>query len=345
MQVVTQVLAASAGALVSGGLLAWSLRRDPRSLRNGLLVVVFVHYVVGLVAWVAATSSKLQTVLDVVSTVLVVAVALGLLALPVLLVAAGVLMASRERRSLGNALSLLVGVGMLVLPLVLVSLVRHENQVTGSLAVALLATQACVGAAFLVFAVHSALYSRISRRAHARAVIVLGSGLVRGEVSPLLAARLTRAVSAAEERNGPDGRPVLVTSGGQGPDEPRPEGQAMADWLLRNGTPPEDVLVEDRSRTTRENLLFSERLLEEHGVPPPYLIVTNGYHAPRAAMLARQLGVDAQAIGAPTALYYWPSAYLREFAAVMLEHRAVLVLAGVGVAALTVLTWLSLTAR
>lgn len=38
-------------------------------------------------------------------------------------------------------------------------------------------------------------------------------------------------------------------------------------------------------------------------------------------MLARRLGVDAQAVGAPTAGYYWPSAVLREFVAILREHR------------------------
>ena len=118
----------------------------------------------------------------------------------------------------------------------------------------------------------------------------------------------------------------------------------MAEWLRRHGVAGEDILVEDRSRTTRENLLHSAHLLEQRGVPEPYLIVTNDYHAPRAAMLARSLGIDAQAVGCPTALYYWPSAYLREFVAVMIDHRFLLAICGLPVVGMTVLTWVSLTA-
>jgi uncharacterized SAM-binding protein YcdF (DUF218 family) len=43
----------------------------------------------------------------------------------------------------------------------------------------------------------------------------------------------------------------------------------------------------------------------------------------RAALLARRLGIDAQAVGAPTAGYYWPSAVLREFVALLREYRVV----------------------
>ena len=79
-------------------------------------------------------------------------------------------------------------------------------------------------------------------------------------------------------------------------------------------------------------------------MPEPYLIVTNDYHAPRAAMLARRLGIEAQAVGCPTALYYWPSAYLREFVAVMTAHRFLLVISGLAVIGMAGLTGLSLAA-
>ena len=339
------IVAACASVLFWGAVLVWSLRRDPRALRNGFLVIVFAYHLLGLAALMAARSATLELVVDVVAVLVAVAVALGLIALPVLLVVDGVLMIRRERRSLGNALALLTGLGMLVFPVVLVVLLRHENRATGSLAVALLTVQACASACFLAFAAHTALYAWIARRAPARAVIVLGSGLVRGGVSPLLAARLEEAVTAARERSHSDASPVLVPSGGQGRDEPRPEGAAMAEWLRQRGVADADILVEDRARTTRENLLYSVQLLERHGVPAPYLLVTNNYHAPRAALLARALGIDAQAIGSPTAWYFWPSAYLREFTAVMLEHRLLLVLSSIVVTTMTALTWLSLTAR
>ncbi|WP_138758984.1 YdcF family protein [Modestobacter altitudinis] len=335
------VLSPLIGALAVTGALVWSLRRDPRSLRNGVLAVLAVHYLLGLVVLVASRSPLLEGLTDAVTLVVGGVVALGLLLLPLLLVVDGVLMLRRESRSLGNALSLLAGLSLLGLPVILVLLLRHENPVTGTLAVGLLAAQACAGLLFLVFAVHTALYSWTARRASGSAVIVLGAGLVRGQVPPLLAARLRRAVTAVEERAEPI---PIVVSGGQGPDEPYPEGRVMGEWLRQHGVAADGILVEDRSRTTRENLLYSAHLLEQHGVPAPYLVVTNDYHAPRAAMLARVLGIDAQAIGAPTARYYWPSAYLREFVAVLVDHRSLVLLPGLAIGSMMLATWLSLTA-
>lgn len=51
-------------------------------------------------------------------------------------------------------------------------------------------------------------------------------------------------------------------------------------------------------------------------------VVTNDYHAFRAALMARRAGVNGHVVGARTARYYWPSATIREFVAVLAEHRA-----------------------
>lgn len=59
----------------------------------------------------------------------------------------------------------------------------------------------------------------------------------------------------------------------------------------------------------------------ERDAPGQGLIVTSDYHVLRAAILARHLGLPAQASGARTARYYWPSAMLREFIALVVGRR------------------------
>ena len=58
---------------------------------------------------------------------------------------------------------------------------------------------------------------------------------------------------------------------------------------------------------------------------------------------ARRAGVNGQVLGAPTARYYWPSATIREFAAVLWEHRvlnlAMIVLLAVLALLLSGLPW------
>lgn len=272
-----------------------------------------------------------------VSFTLFVALFLGLLALPVFLVLNGLTMLRRERRSLGNLLSLLAGLAMLVAPFVVAAPVVLRSGWTSGLAAAVMMATVWLGFTFLGFVAQTLLYRRYAARVPANGVIVLGSKVVGGRVPPLLAARLGAAVAAAV-RLGAGGRAVpIVPSGGRGPDEDRPEGVAMAAWLGDHGVPADQVLVEDRARTTRENLAYGVALLEEHGRDGPYLVATNNYHAPRAALEAMDMGLDVHAVGAPTAGYFFPSAYLREFVTVLRCRPTVHVLAAAGIVALSVL--------
>ena len=115
----------------------------------------------------------------------------------------------------------------------------------------------------------------------------------------------------------------------------------MAAYLTARGVPADRLLLEDKSRTTEENLLFSKAIMDEIRPGARVTVVTSDFHAFRAALLARRLGLRGQVTGARVAGYYRPSAMLREFAAVFLQYRvvnlgicALLVAAPLGAAAL-----------
>ncbi|MFI2104433.1 YdcF family protein [Isoptericola sp. NPDC019693] len=322
--------------------LAHSLRVDRRRLRNGFLALAVVYTAVGLLGQLVALVPGGTTAMGWLSLLLFGVLGLGLLALPVFLVANGLTMVRRERRSLANLLSLLVGAAMLAAPFVVAAPVLLRAPWAVGLVVGLALGTAWLGFVFLGFVTQTLLYRRYAARVPARGVIVLGSKVVGGRVPPLLASRLA-AGQAAAERLGSGGVPVpIVPSGGQGADEERPEGVVMGEWLVERGVPAGRVLVEDRARTTRENLTLGVAVLREHGTDGPYLVATNDYHAPRAALEAMDLGLDVHAVGAPTAGYFFPSAYLREFVAVLRRRPAVHVVAAAGIALVVVLvTWLA----
>jgi uncharacterized SAM-binding protein YcdF (DUF218 family) len=92
----------------------------------------------------------------------------------------------------------------------------------------------------------------------------------------------------------------------------------MAAYLIDRGFPADRLMREDQSHTTQENLQFSKQLIDKVDPASPCMIVTNNFHAFRAALPARRVGLDGQVVGTPTATYYWPSATLREFAAVLI---------------------------
>lgn len=140
-------------------------------------------------------------------------------------------------------------------------------------------------------------------------IIVLGSGLIGDKVPPLLAQRLTKGKTIYDQFQG---RPKLIVSGGQGADELTSEAAAMANYLIEQGVPEEDILIENRSRTTFENLTFSKAILEKEGLEKDVLVVTNSFHALRAGVFMRRLRIPGRSVGSKTAFYYLPSAWIRE---------------------------------
>ncbi|WP_104821425.1 YdcF family protein [Kitasatospora sp. MMS16-BH015] len=250
--------------------------------------------------------------------------AVGVLVLAGLLVANGIEMVRREGRSLANLLSLLAGLGILGVVGLMVAAVAVASRPLELLAGTILLVVGYLAFLFLCFVGYAFLYGRLRVATDVDFVVVLGAGLLGGRrVSKLLAARLDRGRAVLEEQLARGGAPVLLASGGQGPDEELPEAEAMAGYLIDRGFPPALVARESRSRTTEENLRYSREIMER--AKPDYrcVIVTNNFHAFRAALTARRLGLDGQVIGAPTAAYFWPSATIREFVAVLMEHKVV----------------------
>ena len=147
------------------------------------------------------------------------------------------------------------------------------------------------------------------------AVVILGAQLIGGKVPPLLRARLDRALQVYRDADDP--QPLLIPSGGQGVDESRPEGEGMAEYLLAAGVASGDVRPENRAVNTEQHLLYSAQIQREAGRPGPMLVATNNYHVLRSALLARKLRLDAEVVGARTAWYFVPSAFLREFVAIL----------------------------
>ena len=139
-------------------------------------------------------------------------------------------------------------------------------------------------------------------------VVVLGAGLMGKRVTPLLAARINRGIEVYRRNPGSK----IIMSGGQGPDEEIPEAVAMAKYAEEKGVPKKDIIVEDKSKTTRENLIFSHKLMKPDS---RFAIVTNSYHVYRALVLAKRLGLQCIGYGAKTKWYFTLNAFVREFIA------------------------------
>ncbi|MFB7517364.1 YdcF family protein [Streptomyces sp. NPDC056144] len=296
--------------------------RDRRRFGNAVYLGLAVTFLgIGLILGIDAGPPGLS---ETVMILLLLVLGLGPVVLAGLLCANGVKMVRKEGRRPANLLSLLAGLGMFGVIGLMVAAFLTSSRALGLIAGTTLLVVGYVSFLFLCFVGYAFLYGRMRIRRDADYVIVLGSGLIGGRrVPPLLASRLDRGRQVYEMLAARGGTRRLIASGGQGPDEELPESHAMADYLVERGFPAEAVVREDRSRTTEENMLFSKELMEAERPGSSCVIVTNNFHAFRAALMARKVGVDGQVVGSPTAAYFWPSATIREFAAVFLQYKVV----------------------
>jgi len=75
--------------------------------------------------------------------------------------------------------------------------------------------------------------------------------------------------------------PKVLFTGGLGRNTegllPEPEARRFARVAMECGVPEKDILLEDRSTNTKENIEFTRRLLEESGIPHHHIL---GVHQP-----------------------------------------------------------------
>ena len=301
-----------------------SVLTDPRKFRTGLYLLALVVWgsltLLGSIVSVLLWGTNAVTTEWVLIALACVAL-LTILALAGFLIVTGITLIRKEGFAISRLLSLGLGVGMLVYLGLWALVLRLESVRLAAGLLFLGIPLGYLGVGFAAFLLYGWLYPLVAARrgGPVAAVVVLGSGLIRGKVPPLLAARLHRGQALFERF--PYVSPVLVTSGGKGRDEPVAEASAMADYLVGEGVPRDRLIVENRSRNTEQNLRYSAELLSERGVVGPMAAVTNNFHAFRAALLMRRLGIAGYSVGAPTARYYWPTAVIREFVAVLRDHR------------------------
>ena len=150
-------------------------------------------------------------------------------------------------------------------------------------------------------------------------ILILGCGFRRdGTLPPLLRGRVDRAVEYWRDRTGR--RSMLVPSGGQGPDEPMAEAEAMRRYLLDQGVPEACIMPEDRSKNTYQNMAYSKKLIEERSHDAKVIYATTNYHVFRSGVWASLAGLPAEGVGSRTKWWYWPNAFIRECAGLMM-HR------------------------
>jgi uncharacterized SAM-binding protein YcdF (DUF218 family) len=145
------------------------------------------------------------------------------------------------------------------------------------------------------FAVTTALVARWmgkDERPRVDAIVVLGAAQYDGRPSAIYEARLEHAVELWRGQVAP----ILVFTGGKEHGDRFTEGGSGARWARQRGVPAGAVLVEERSRTTYQNLAGARQLLEDRDPDRDrhrIVVVSDPFHMFRAVKQAADLGMDA----------------------------------------------------
>ncbi len=141
--------------------------------------------------------------------------------------------------------------------------------------------------------------------------IVPGSQFEGDTPGKSLAYRLDEAVEYAQIHP----NTILILSGGKLGEEGTSEADIMYDYLLAHGVPDYQMIKEDRSTNTYENMFYSKSIIDErenlrresarvaltemgYPVPPDsgtsinVVIITSNFHVMRAKSIAKKIGIE-----------------------------------------------------
>ncbi len=147
------------------------------------------------------------------------------------------------------------------------------------------------------------------------AIVVLGAAVWANETP---SSSLRRRALHAVEQFKVGKAPLIIGSGGLGKFPPT-EAEMIKRLCVNEGIEKENIVEEDQSTNTFENVQFTAEILRRRGACS-VLVVTDKYHLPRAIMCFRFFGFECSGSGPARGktgppLRKWIWSYIREIAA------------------------------
>lgn len=130
------------------------------------------------------------------------------------------------------------------------------------------------------------------------AAIVLGAAAWGERPSPVFRERINHAITLYQNGH----VPVLIFTGGTSKAGFMTEAEVGRRFALKQGVAKEDILFENTSKDTYQNLSNVKSLMYSYNIEK-VLIVSDPYHMARAVVMAQDLGIDAVYSPTPTSRY------------------------------------------
>jgi uncharacterized SAM-binding protein YcdF (DUF218 family) len=125
-------------------------------------------------------------------------------------------------------------------------------------------------------------------------IVVLGCAVWGQEPSPALKERIDKASELYQKGYAER----IIASGGRGYGEELSEAATIKKMLVKRGIPKKNIIEENNSTNTVENLKFSKQIMKKQNFDTA-IIVTNYFHMYRASMITHDLSMTASFAKAP----------------------------------------------
>jgi uncharacterized SAM-binding protein YcdF (DUF218 family) len=141
-------------------------------------------------------------------------------------------------------------------------------------------------------------FASIRAQQSADAAIVLGAAVVDNRPSPVFQARVDHAIDLWKNKR----IKYLIFTGGLGAGDTLTESQAAKQYAVTQGVPPDRIFIELKSRTTKQNLLEAQKILQTQQLSS-CLLVSDPLHMKRADWMMRDVGIKGYPSPTPYSRY------------------------------------------
>ena len=154
-------------------------------------------------------------------------------------------------------------------------------------------------------------------------IIILGSKINKdGTLTPLLKGRVDKAIDFGKKQYELTKKKIIyVPSGGKGKDEKIAEAEAIKKYLIENGIKEKQIIIENKSTNTFENMKFSKEKIDNVNKDAKISFSTTNYHVFRSGVIANEQGIECEGMGSKTKWYFYTNALIREFIANLVQER------------------------
>jgi uncharacterized SAM-binding protein YcdF (DUF218 family) len=151
---------------------------------------------------------------------------------------------------------------------------------------------------FLINSIRIFKYSSVYFENKSDVIIVLGAGTADGQLSPIFKERINHSIYLYNK--GISNK--IIFTGGYGDGQLKSDSQIAKEYAMRNGISETDILIEEHSKYTIENMTESKQIMDTLNMKTA-LLVSDPFHMKRASKLAELIGINCKPSPTKTSMY------------------------------------------